>query len=149
MRSTGKIILLLGLVLSVPGYGAKPDTSGNGVETENDYQLFKKRNPVFIVPETANTFRKGDFFCIELETNPSTGYDWFYVISSKGKQPVTAVEDRYFSLGRKKMAGSPFRRIIRFQASLPGDAVIIFKYYRPWEKGKGESPGKKYQVKVR
>lgn len=80
----------------------------------------------------------GEAFSIDLETNPTTGYEWSLRIEGE------------ILLKRRKLLGLPKGGVIvsdtptvsmggggkerfTFQSLKKGDASIIFEYRRPWE----------------
>lgn len=72
---------------------------------------------------------------IELESNPSTGYEWKYTMDKKGI--VTCVRDLYEpeeDTSEYPMAGAPGWAKYAFKAKKAGTVTITFRYARQWEK---------------
>lgn len=72
--------------------------------------------------------RVGEAFAISLPANPTTGYDWQVEISSGSV--VLLRRDHHRSADRIGAGGTT---TFTFQATAPGEAVLRFRYLRPWE----------------
>ena len=70
----------------------------------------------------------GDVFVLELEGNPSTGYQW-----QVDPPPNLRLIDRDVNPG--KGIGSSATERLTFEAVKPGDCVLHLEYKRVWEKG--------------
>ena len=68
---------------------------------------------------------------IELDSNPTTGYDWTYEISDKN---IIKLSESYKSECDGEMVGCGGVKIYKVKALKSGTLTINFKYERPWEK---------------
>lgn len=91
--------------------------------------------PVTSIEETSGSvdIDAGNVFTVELETNPSTGYEWAIkgeldaaVIQQAGREVVHPGTDQ-------PAPGSPGIVVWEFNAVAQGNALITFEYRRPWE----------------
>ena len=70
----------------------------------------------------------GETFVIELEGNPTTGYQWEL---SEGDEQFRLVEKDYAQPGSSIGAATKERFVIK--ALKRGSTTLTFKYKRPWE----------------
>lgn len=70
----------------------------------------------------------GQTFTIELESNPTTGYQWQEKIDSEKVELI----DKQFNFSSKNI-GSPGKETFTFKAISGGDSVIRLDYKRSWE----------------
>ncbi len=79
----------------------------------------------------------GAEFTIELEANPTTGYQWQLLKPLDGKF-LEAAGNRYAAnaqpAGREPMVGVGGKEVWTFKALRAGETSIEMKYVRPWEK---------------
>jgi len=94
--------------------------------------------------ETELTVKAGDVFKIELESNATTGYEWFVKYDDK---ILNFKKSEYISPASQKLLGSPGKQIFIFSAIKKGETTIEFAYKRHWEKDK--LPAKTIMYKVR
>ena len=76
--------------------------------------------------------KKNDLFAINLETNPSTGYQWNFKIVTgqdvvKSSGTLFAGENTYTPKG---IFGAPVRRVDTLKAMRKGNAKLEFRYTR-------------------
>jgi predicted secreted protein len=73
----------------------------------------------------------GDIFDIVLEGNPTTGFIW------QPSVPHEALEhlDTYSEV-QSSLVGAAVKQRFLFKALAPGKIDLVFRYSRPWEKGK-------------
>ena len=95
--------------------------------------------------------QKGDTIEIELETNPSTGYEWSLadslssgVVSFLEKKTV---KDTVNSDESEKIVGKPQKIKWSFKAMEQGATVIPLKYSRAWEES-DSTRKESYKIKV-
>jgi inhibitor of cysteine peptidase len=92
------------------------------------------------------TLRIGEELVLKLESNPSTGYDWFLtdaqnpVLSSLGKPA--------YAQGRST-PGAGGIESWNFRASATGTQTLKLEYRRPWEKNTSPAKTVIFQVTVR
>ncbi|MGZ5437409.1 MAG: protease inhibitor I42 family protein [Pyrinomonadaceae bacterium] len=72
--------------------------------------------------------RAGETFIVELEGNPTTGYQWEL---SEGDEQFRMVEKDYAQPGSGIGAATKERFVIK--ALKPGSTALTFTYKRPWE----------------
>jgi predicted secreted protein len=74
----------------------------------------------------------GSEFKIRLQTNPSTGFDWFLVNAPEcveADDPVFVSDEKR----SKHIVGSPSVKEFKFKASSTCDSTILLEYKRAWE----------------
>ena len=76
----------------------------------------------------------GETFSIELESNPTTGYQWQEKID-RGKVELI---DRQFELPSKAF-GAAGKEVLTFKSLSEGDSVIQLDYRCPWEDDTAET----------
>ncbi len=92
--------------------------------------------------DKAVDIRTGQMLEIELEANPTTGYDW-EVKGPAAKGVLRPAGTEY--LPGSRLVGAGGIRIFRFEAAGSGQAELVFGYRRPW----GEKPPiKRHVVRV-
>ncbi|MGB9642490.1 MAG: protease inhibitor I42 family protein [Candidatus Ratteibacteria bacterium] len=94
--------------------------------------------------ETELSVKTGDVFKIELESNATTGYQWFVKYDHKF---LNLKKSEYVSPVSQKLVGSPGKQIFVFNAVKNGETNIEFTYKRYWEKDK--LPAKTIVYKIR
>jgi predicted secreted protein len=86
----------------------------------------------------------GDTFAIELEGNPSTGYNWEPESQElKHLKLVGEIEAKPASLDKM---GAPQTIVLHFQAVSAGSETLMLVYHRSWEKG--IDPLQTYEVTI-
>ncbi len=73
----------------------------------------------------------GEEFKVELESNPTTGYDW-KMTTTPDPDILGLTQDSYDPPESSAM-GAPGTRVWRFQALNAGSTTIVFEYARSWE----------------
>ena len=78
--------------------------------------------------------REGDLLSIKLPANPTTGYDWNFLLIGKARltQEGDVVRESQGTAGG--MVGVPVNEIWKFRASEAGSMTMTFTYARAWEK---------------
>ena len=87
---------------------------------------------------TSNAVDGGKILVINLETNPTTGYDWSYEMTNNDADAANIVFlDAYeeFTNQDKGLVGAPILRHYKFKADKKGKQNIVFTYKRNWEGG--------------
>lgn len=77
--------------------------------------------------------KQGESFKIELESNHSTGYAWYW-----DNEPEHSIIDSIYVdyvLKSKTLTGSGGNEIWEFKARHKGEQMIRLVYKRPWESG--------------
>ncbi len=74
----------------------------------------------------------GETFEIELEGNATTGFKWEYNPSPESSAMVELLGSTYQA--NTTRAGAPGVHHFRFRALKAGQASLLFRYSRPWEK---------------
>ena len=85
--------------------------------------------------------KKGEVFAIELEGNPTTGYEWQLELETGA---IKSVDQEYQAAGQGLGAGG--RERFRLKAIKPGDTVVRAIYKRPWEQEPIEE--KKFKIHI-
>jgi inhibitor of cysteine peptidase len=76
----------------------------------------------------------GDVFSLELESNPTTGYQWLPSIDS---DKVELLDRSFKSAGNQ--IGSSGKEVFTFKTLAAGDSTIRLNYKRSWENESLES----------
>jgi predicted secreted protein len=103
-------------------------------------------NAAVLSADTPAIVAAGGEFCVVLEENASTGYRWTYTTAPVG--PATEVGKESFSASDKAMIGAPSITIWKFRADAPGELVLTYLYYRPWEKPETAVRRMVYRVQI-
>ncbi len=85
--------------------------------------------------------KKGEFAQISLKENPTTGYSWFFHVTSGGLEgkplgedgPIKVAGER-FTLPDTELVGAPGMKEVMIEGARPGRATLIGECRRPWEK---------------
>ena len=88
--------------------------------------------------EASSAVDSGKVLVINLETNPTTGYDWSYEMTNMDADAANIVFlDAYeeFTNQDKGLVGAPILRHYKFKADKQGKQNIKFTYKRNWEGG--------------
>lgn len=76
-----------------------------------------------------------DSITLELFSNPTTGYDWYYTLEKDNKKNniIQEVSNKYIPDKPKdsKICGSGGKRVWKFKGIKPGATKIKFEYKRP------------------
>ena len=98
--------------------------------------VFVAFSPVQGVPDSGDSEMEekssyvGDAYVIELESNPTTGYDWA-IISADGLK----VEKEYVPSQHDAMVcGAGGKDVFTVKADSPGTYKLVLSYERSWEK---------------
>lgn len=93
-------------------------------------------NPAFS-DEKVLKIKAGETFNIELNSNPTTGYQW-QLVKPLDKNIIELVSSYYIS-PKTNLMGAGNKEIWIFRAVKPGKTTISFKYVRLWEDTQPES----------
>lgn len=78
---------------------------------------------------------KGKSFSIILESNPTTGYDW-YISGDSQMGNIDLIDSDYEQSSKnKKLVGAGGSKIFTFEAMQSGSALISLEYKRDFEEG--------------
>ena len=83
-------------------------------------------------------------FTIELESNPTTGYEW--TIATWPDKGILGLTGDWFEPPKADMVGAPGKHYYRFKASASGHAYAAFAYSRSFEGN--ETPERTHTVDV-
>jgi len=75
--------------------------------------------------------QRGEPFAIELDTNPSTGFDW--LVHEIDPAMLRQGESEYFG-GEAGLVGTPLRVVLCFTGLECGSTRLKLAYRRSWEK---------------
>ncbi len=92
-----------------------------------------------------NNLNIGDVATISLESNPTTGYDWYVTYSKTGALNLVSND---FKASKNNIPGAGGVRTFIFKAMGSGDCTLTFKYYRFFEGVKADTKTIVYKVKV-
>jgi inhibitor of cysteine peptidase len=104
------------------------------------------RQPVHLKVDrdTAVTIEKEQVVEVALEANPTTGYTWQVELSQQAGSVRRLGEGKYKSSADR--IGSGGIMSYRFEGVQRGQAIVVFKYLRTWEKG--IAPVKTYNLTI-
>lgn len=88
-------------------------------------------NWLFAAEQSTRNVKVGKTFFIELETNPSTGYQWNPVFDSE----YFILESSVVEGRNERIVGAPTKVRFTFVPIKSGISVIVFNYTRSWEPG--------------
>lgn len=91
----------------------------------------------------SKTVKVGEDLTIELETNPSTGYDW--KVTTEPDPAILGLNSDFIEAG-STVPGAPGKHIFRYKALKAGKTTIVYEYVRSWETD--EPPAKTHTVAV-
>lgn len=80
--------------------------------------------------------RIGETFSIELESNPTTGYEWHADFDSN---KVKLKEKTFEPAKSNENIGAAGREVLVFETIAEGSSIIRFDYKRSWETSGDES----------
>jgi inhibitor of cysteine peptidase len=92
------------------------------------------------------TLRIGEELVLNLECNPSTGYDWFL---TDAKNPVLSSLGKPAYVQGRSTPGAGGIESWNFRASAAGTQTLKLEYRRPWEKNTSPAKTAIFQVTVR
>ncbi len=88
---------------------------------------------------------KGQDITITLESNPTTGFDWY--ISENSKIGNLELINKNYKAETTDKVGVGGEQIFTFKATGKGTANLIIEYKREWEEGK--SPEETFEVNIK
>lgn len=92
------------------------------------------------------TLAVGETETIELEANQTTGYEWQYTIDDQ--DIVEVVSEKYTEKEQDEdVVGAGGKKVFEVKGLQEGEAVVDFKYLRPWE-SKQPKKLRKMRIKV-
>ncbi len=99
---------------------------------------------------TTQQLSKGQVIAITLESNPSTGYNWYATIADT-KVLVQMGEPQFQepSTATSPVVGAPGMLTIYFQAVDPGTTTVTIDYMRSWEKDVAPEQSISFTVEVK
>lgn len=147
-----RILTVTGLILlqcAVLFPATNAQAAGDTALAKQDLARYRKENPFFLEAGKKTEAAAGQTFCIELETNPTTGFDWHFSVLAGTRMTVRYLEKTTFRNEDRKIAGAPSVSVWKFRAEGKGENTIVFKYTRSWEPGVKAAKEKKYTVIVK
>ena len=133
----GILIVLAGVIYFALDYFYWPEKA----------EVTEEAPEVITEEEQEVNVKKGDNFVIELEANPTTGYQWEVQLDSnylqldKREYVPDAPED-------EALVGSGGYELFHFSVLKSGETEIIFTHLRPWEEGVEPIKTLKYKVNI-
>ena len=116
MRRLIQFMVILGLLAFVSGCGSQP---ANAILTE--------KNDGMTV-----TLKLGDPLVVQLQGNPTTGYNW--ETENKDLKTLQLTGEPEFTSTNKDLAGSAGVVTLKFKAVAVGQEPLKLIYHRSWEK---------------
>ncbi|MDD2797946.1 MAG: protease inhibitor I42 family protein [Bacteroidales bacterium] len=87
-------------------------------------------------------------FTVELESNPSTGYQWKWINETTGSK-VEKIGEEFISLPQKGKVGVGGTTKLTFKGLRKGFDTLKFVYVRPWEKGAQPAKTATFTIEIR
>ena len=81
---------------------------------------------------SAEVITNGTKLKVQLKSNSSTGYKWFYKIENEGVVKFISSEYKYANAD-SNLVGAPGATIFDFEGVGEGNTEIAFVYARPWQ----------------
>jgi predicted secreted protein len=123
-RSLGALAGIVVAVLAVTAIGGcgagGPKSSGPSQTTPGN------------VTGESKTVKVGEEFKVELESNPTTGFDW--QMTTRPDETILGLTGDEFVSSNTSAVGAPGVRTWRFKALKAGNTNMVFQYMRSWEK---------------
>lgn len=132
MRRLALMTLVVALALSLATCGLGDDDGAEGGVRVDDEDA---GSVVRLAP--------GEMLVVELDGNPSTGYNWF--VESVDERVLRQEGEPEFEAERD-LPGSPGIVTLRFVAVAEGSTTLALAYYRDFEPG--VAPVRTYQIAV-
>lgn len=87
---------------------------------------------------------QGQVLVIELESNPTTGYQW--TVEEVDVSILKQLGDAQYERTGPAMPGAGGSETFRFEAVAAGETTLRLIYHRPWEEG--VAPGQTFTLEV-
>ncbi len=100
--------------------------------------------PLRVNGDMAAAIEIGQMLEVELATNPTTGYSWQLEVSPPDGIVRRVGEGDYSA--SSDLVGAGGTTLYRFTGDEKGQAIVVFKYLRTWEKG--IAPVKTYNLTI-
>lgn len=100
-------------------------------------------------PEAAKTIEaySGQEITINLVSNPSTGYQW--KLADPVDETMLKLASSAYVAPATDLIGAPGKEVWKFQTLRAGEALIAFKYVRPWEAQDESAPKGIFKVIIK
>lgn len=135
-RKWAALTLMLAVVLAaslIAGCGSTKKQSD-----EKDKEIGGK------VTGESKDVKVGEEFTIELESNPTTGYEW--KMTTRPDAAILGLTTDEFVAPQSSATGAPGMHVFRFKALKAGNTNMVFQYARSWETE--EPPAQTHDVSV-
>lgn len=126
MRRSASIIVALVFALAVASVAGCSPTSGT-TSTIGPVQVDATADG------TTVELAQGTQLVVELEGNPSTGFDW--KVAGSLPAQLTAKSDSFEETAATGVVGAGGLRVFVYTAATTGAGVLDLEYVRAWEKG--------------
>ena len=120
------ILVVLGLIITASVIGVTGASPGPGNTITLDASDSGSRRELAV----------GDIFTVELESNPSTGFQW--VLADNSDSTVLQVHEQEYVMantGDPPLPGAGGKEVWTFKALAQGETTISLEYSRPWDGG--------------
>jgi len=87
---------------------------------------------VGLAAHEAKSLRVGTSWVVEMQGNPSTGYEWRLDQAGSENASIVKVEDLGYGEGKGKLLGAPASQRFRLTGLSAGFAKLHFEYVQPW-----------------
>lgn len=131
------ILVVLGLIITASVIGVTGASPGPGGKTILDASDSGSQIEL----------KAGDIFTVELESNPSTGFQW--VLADNSDDAVLQMQEQEYVIdnaGDPPLPGAGGKEVWTFKALSRGETTISLEYSRPWEGG--DKAVETFQLKV-
>lgn len=135
-RRWAALILILATLLATGLMAGCGSTAKQSDETD-------KKMPGNVTGESKEV-KVEDEFKVELESNPTTGYEW--KTTTRPDAAILGLTGDEYIAPQSSMSGAPGMHVFRFKALKAGKTNMVFGYARSWEKK--EPPAKTHSVSV-
>ena len=125
-----KNLILMLFIIAAFGSLYSTEMSDAAYLKDKKYQEIKKKFTQIYISTNNNTV-VGKMYFMQLDTNPTTGYDWYPEPNSSNF--ILFITNQYFKKISKELPGSPSVKVWIIQPIKKGDFELNFYYYRIWE----------------
>lgn len=105
------------------------DTIRRSKKIKDGYHEFTN-NCLFLNPDQTNSVGINDEFIVQLPVTPSSGYLWYYTISSS--ESIALIHERVFDDNSPEVIGGTQNHVWKFKAKVQDKVNITYKKYRKW-----------------
>lgn len=104
-------------------------------------------NVALATPSEQHTLKRGQTFRLELPSNPSTGYSWYFAKPIEKNQILTMIKSGYEAPQTNRI-GASGKQFWTLKGRYRGVANLTLEYKRAWEKNEKPAEIRRYTFKV-